>query len=99
MGIMMRPKRSAHQQAEIRRLKRLLIVTENERQHAQIPDITPKEASVTETERFCALVQVMLHFYENNVLDEGKVIDNSRSVIDGSWSIFIKRSSAIITRY
>ena len=37
-------------------------LTETERQHAQIPDITPKEAIVTGTERFCALVQVVLHY-------------------------------------
>ena len=44
--------------------------TETERQHAQIPDATPEEAIVTEVERFCALVQVMLHYYANNLLEE-----------------------------
>ena len=47
--------------------------TETERQHAQIPDITPKKAIFTETERFCSLVQVMLHIYENNFLEEEKL--------------------------
>ena len=37
-------------------------VTETERQHAQIPD-KPEKPIVPETERFCALVQVMLHYY------------------------------------
>ena len=36
--------------------------TETQRQHAQIPDVTFKEDMVTETEPFCALVQVMLHY-------------------------------------
>ena len=47
-------------------------VPETERQHSQIPDITPEEAILTETERFCALVQVMLHYYANNLLEEEK---------------------------
>ena len=47
-------------------------VTETERLHAQIPDITLEKAFVTKTERFCALVQVMLHYYENNLLEEEK---------------------------
>ena len=29
----------------------------------------------------------------------GKVIDNSRSVIDGSWSVLIRKRSVIMTRY
>ena len=45
-------------------------IMETERQYARIPDITPEEATVTETERFRALVQVMLHYYENNLLEE-----------------------------
>ena len=44
-------------------------VTETERQHAQIPD-KPETAIVTETEHFCALVQVMLHYYDNDLLEE-----------------------------
>ena len=47
-------------------------VTETEHQYAQIPDITPEKTIVTQTERFCALVQVMLHYYENNILEEEK---------------------------
>ena len=47
-------------------------VTETERQHAQTPDITLEKAIVTETERFCALDQVMLHYYENKLLEEKK---------------------------
>ena len=47
-------------------------VTGTECQNAQIPDITTEEAIVTETERFCALVQIMLHFYETNLLEEEK---------------------------
>ena len=46
-------------------------VTKTERQHAHIPD-KPEKAIATETERFCALVQVMLHYYENNLLEEEK---------------------------
>ena len=46
--------------------------TETERQHAQIPDITPENAIVTETKGVCALVRVMLHYYENNLLEEEK---------------------------
>ena len=42
-----------------------------ERQHAQIPD-KPEKAIVTGTERFCALVQGMLHYYEINLLEEEK---------------------------
>ena len=45
-------------------------VTETERQHAHTPDITPKEAIVTEMKSFCALVQVMLHYYEDSLLEE-----------------------------
>ena len=45
-------------------------VTETERQNAQMPEITPEKAIVTETGRFFALVQVMLHYYENNLLGE-----------------------------
>ena len=48
-------------------------VTETERQHAQIPDITPEKAIVTEMERFFAPVQVMLHYYDNNLLEEEKL--------------------------
>ena len=44
--------------------------TQTERQRARIPDITPKEAIVTETECFCAVVQVMLHYNANNSLEE-----------------------------
>ena len=48
--------------------------TEAERQDEQIPG-KPEKAIVTETEpgRFCALVQVMLHYYENNLLEEEKL--------------------------
>ena len=48
-------------------------VTETERQHGQIPDITPEKAIVTETERFYALVQVMLHYYDSNHLEKEKL--------------------------
>ena len=49
------------------------IVTETERQYAQIPDITPEKATVTETELFGALVPVVPHYYENNLLEEDKL--------------------------
>ena len=45
-------------------------VTEIECKYAHIPDITPEKAIVTETERVCALVQAMLHYYEINLLEE-----------------------------
>ena len=44
-------------------------VTETERQHAQIPD---KPEKAIGTERFSALVQVMLHYYDNKLLEEEK---------------------------
>ena len=47
-------------------------VTETERQHARIPD-KPEKAIVTETERFFALVQVMLHYYDNNLPEKEKL--------------------------
>ena len=54
-------------------------VTEAERQHARIPDTTPKNAIVTETERFCARVQAMLHYYDNNLLEEEKLSTTAKS--------------------
>ena len=54
-------------------------VTETERQHARIRDITPEKAIVPETEHFCALVQVMPHYYENNLLEEEKSLSEGEA--------------------
>ena len=45
-------------------------VAETERQHAQMPNITPEKDIVTERERYCTLDQVKLHYYDNNLLKE-----------------------------
>ena len=71
-------------------------VTETECQSRQLPHITTDEGTVTETDRFCAPVQVMAHYYENT--ERGEAIDNSRSVLDGNWSIPIRRTSIVMTR-
>ena len=42
--------------------------TENEPQHAQFPQITIEEAIASEIERYCALVQVMLHYYDKKFM-------------------------------
>ena len=77
----MRPKIREHHLSDTKRLKWLLSrrLSANMRKSR-----TRSKVIVTDTEHICELVQVMLHVYENNLLEEENVIDDSRSVIDGS---------------
>ena len=69
-------------------------VKETERQHAQIPDITPVKAMVTTTERSCALVQIMLHYYKNNLLEEIYSSTTTGASLTVSWSIVIREKES-----
>ena len=59
-------------------------VTETGRRNDQITDITPEKATVTETERFCAPVQVMLHYYANSLLEEERLPATARALLTGA---------------